>query len=111
MDCVLLSLLGISQVRVHLDQVNGNEVARLVYALTDKVAFTESETAADGCAGAGSPHGVEGIDIKGQVDGSVVTDVSKGHLDDAANTVTANEKLVNAINIRTEIHTGQHRAC
>lgn len=111
MDCVLLSLLGISQVRVHLDQVNGNEVARLVYALTDKVAFTESETAADGCAGAGSPHGVEGIDIKGQVDGSVVTDVSKGHLDDAANTVTANEKLVNTINIRTEIRTGQHRAC
>jgi hypothetical protein len=81
-------LLGISQVRVNLDQVNGNKVTRLVYALADEVTFTESKTAADGCTGAGSPHGVEGINIEGQMDGCVVADVSEGHLDDAANTVT-----------------------
>lgn len=111
MDCVLLGLLGISQVGVHLDQVNSNEVARLVHALADKVTLSESKTASDGCTGAGSPHGVKSIDIEGQVNGSVVTDVSESHLDDTANAVTVSEKSVMIANKDMKIHTGQRRAC
>lgn len=55
--------------------------------LADEVALAEGEAAADGGAGAGSPLGVEGIDVKGQVDGGVVADVGEGHLHDATNSV------------------------
>lgn len=94
MDCVLLCLLSVGQLGVHLDQVDGDEVAGLVHAFADEVTLAESQAAADGCAGARSPHGVEGIDVEGKVDGSVVANVSEGHLDDAANTVTMSKRLV-----------------
>jgi hypothetical protein len=87
-------LLSVGQLGVHLDQVDGDEVACLVHAFADEVTLAESEATADGCAGAGSPHGVEGIDVEGEVDGGVVANVSEGHLDDAANTVTVSKRLV-----------------
>mgnify|MGYP005988308413 CR=1 FL=1 len=83
------SSLGGGQAGVNLDQVNGNEAAGLVDRLADEVTLTQSQTTTDGGTGTGSPHGVEGVDVEGQVDGSVGTDVSEGHLDNAANTVTS----------------------
>lgn len=109
MDCVLLSLLTICELRVHLDEVNGDKVSCLVHALADEISLAESQTAADGCAGAGCPHGVEGIDVKGQMDGGVVSDVSEGHLDNAADTMSVN--VSQAHERRSEKLTGRRRAC
>lgn len=86
-DSFLGALLGGGQAGVDLDQVNGDEVAGGVDRLADVVTLTQGQAAADGGAGAGSPHGVEGIDVKGQVDGGVGANVSEGHFDDAANAV------------------------
>lgn len=86
-DSVLLSLRAIGELGVHLDQVDGHEVAGLVNGLADVVTLAEGKATSDGSAGAGSPHGVEGVDVEGQVDGGVVANVGEGHLDDAANAV------------------------
>lgn len=86
-DGVLLGLVAVGELGVHLDQVDSHEVAGLVHSLADVVTLTEGEAASDRSASARSPHGVEGVDIEGQVDGGVAADVGEGHLDDAANTV------------------------
>lgn len=80
------SRLG-SQLRVNLDEIDGNEAAGLVDGLADVVTLTEGQAAAHGGAGAGSPHGVEGVDVEGQVDGGVGANVGEGHFHDAADTV------------------------
>lgn len=86
--------LGGSQAGVDLDQVDGDEVAGLVNRLADVVALAQGQTTTDGGAGGSSPGRVEGVNVEGQVDGGVGTDVGKGHLDDAANTVAADNVLV-----------------
>lgn len=86
-DRLLGTGLGGRQAGVDLDQVNGHQVASAVDGLADVVTLTEGQTTTDGSASAGSPHGVEGIDVERQVDGGVVANVGKGHLHDAANTV------------------------
>jgi hypothetical protein len=58
-------LLTICELRVDLDEINGDRVTCLVHALADEITLAESQTAADGCAGAGCPHGVESIDVEG----------------------------------------------
>lgn len=76
--------------RVNLDKIDGDQVARLVDALADVVALAESKATADGGAGAGSPGRVEGVNVEGQMDGGVGTNVGKGHLHDTANAVAVN---------------------
>lgn len=65
-----------------------------MHTLADVVTLSQSQAASDGSAGAGSPHGVEGVDVEGQVDGGVRADVGEGHLDNAADTVAASVMLV-----------------
>lgn len=74
--------------RVDLDQVQGNKTAGLVDAFSDEVSLTQSQTTTNGSAGAGCPHGVERVNVEGQVDGSVATDPTKSHVHDLANTVS-----------------------
>lgn len=80
------------QARVHLDQVHGHQVARLVHALADEVTLTQGQSSTDGGASAGGPLGVQRIDVKGEVNGSVVANVGQGHLDNTANSVAVEWK-------------------
>lgn len=89
--------LGISQAGVDLDQVDGDEVAGLVNGLADVVTLAQGQAATDGGAGGSSPGRVESVNVEGQVNGGVGTDVGKGHLDDAANTVAADNVLANVL--------------
>lgn len=75
------------QARVDLDQVNGHQAARLVHALADEVALSQGQAPAHRRSRARSPHGVEGVHVKGQVDRGVVANVCERHLDDAADSV------------------------
>lgn len=88
-NSLLRSGFSSSKAGVHLDQVNGNQVASCVDRLADVVALTQGQASSDGSAGARSPHGVEGIHVERQVDGGVVANVGKGHLHDATNSVSA----------------------
>lgn len=77
------------QAGVDLDQIHGNQVTRLVHALADEVTLAEGQTATHGRACAGRPLGVQGVDVKGQMDGRVVADVSERHVHHLADTVPA----------------------
>lgn len=78
-----------SQRGVHLDEVDGDETARLVDALADVVALAEGQAAANGGPGAWRPHGVKSVDVEGEVYGGVGADVGEGHFHDAADAVAA----------------------
>nr|POE93675.1 hypothetical protein CFP56_19687 [Quercus suber] len=75
------------QAGVDLDEVEGDEAAGAVDALGDEVALAQGQAAADGGAGGGGPHGVEGVDVEGEVDGGVGADPGEGHVHDAADAV------------------------
>lgn len=82
-----------NQARVDLDQVHGDQVARLVDALGDIVTLAQGQAATHGGAGTWGPLGVEGVDVEAEVDGGVVADVSKGHLHDATNAMSVFQLL------------------
>lgn len=70
---------------VDLNKVERNERAGLCNALGDEVSLTKRQTTSDGGTGAGGPHGVEGVDIEGQVDGCIAADPGQRHVHDLAN--------------------------
>lgn len=73
---------------VDLDQIHGHEAASFVDALGNVVTFAKCETASNGRASAGCPHGIQSVDIEGKVDRRIVSDVTESHFHDFANTVT-----------------------
>lgn len=89
-----------------------------MYRFANIVALAESQTAAHGSASAGGPHGVEGVDVEGQVDWGVGTNVGKSHLDDAADTVAGTRyrsvlrwsRPCDSV-VKRRVLTGQRRTC
>lgn len=79
---------------VHLHQVHRHQATRVVQRLANVVALAEREPPAHGRAGRGRPHGVQGVDVEGEVDGGVGADVFRCHLDDAADAVPGSVSLV-----------------
>ncbi|KAL2291477.1 hypothetical protein FJTKL_12869 [Diaporthe vaccinii] len=95
-------MLALHQAGVDLHQVHGDQVARLVDALSDVVTLTQCQAAADGSACAGSPLGVKGVDVKAEVDGGVVANVGERHLHNAADAMSVGQVLA-------VVHTGIKR--
>jgi hypothetical protein len=59
-----------------------------VNTFTDKITLTKGQTAANGGTGTGSPLGVQGVNVKREMNGSVIANVSKSHLNNTTDTVT-----------------------
>lgn len=62
-----------------------------MHALGNVIALAQCQTSPDRRAGAGRPLRIQRVDIKGQMYGGIVPDVSQGHLHDAANAIPAAE--------------------
>lgn len=71
-------------------------------SFADVVTFAKGKAATDGSTGAGSPHGIKGIDIEGQVDGGVGTNVGEGHFDNATNAVASTSQYFLFVTGRNE---------
>lgn len=73
---------------VDLDQIHGDEVTCLVHTLADEVSLAKSQSPTHGGSSARCPLRIERIDVKRQMDGCVVSNVSERHLDDTADSVS-----------------------
>ena len=73
---------------VDLDEVDGDEAARLVHALADEVALAQRQPAPNRRARRRRPHGVERVHVERQVDGRVAADVRQRHVHDAPDAVS-----------------------
>ena len=63
-----------------------------MHSLTDEVSLTQRQSTTDWCTGTRCPLRIQRIDIKGQVNGSIVTNVSESHFDNASDTVTSRKQ-------------------
>lgn len=60
-----------------------------MHSFTDEVSLTQRQSTTDWCTGTRCPLRIQRIDIEGQVNGGVVTDVSESHFNNATDTMTS----------------------
>lgn len=63
-----------------------------MHSFTDEVSLSQRQSTTDWCTGTRCPLRIQCIDIEGQVDWGIVTDVSESHFDNATDTMTSRGK-------------------
>ena len=76
------------QTGIDLDQIHGDQIACPMNTLTNEVSLAERQAPADWSSSAGRPLRVQRVDVEGQVDGGVASNVSQGHFDHASDSIS-----------------------
>jgi hypothetical protein len=78
------STLGI-QTGVYLDKIQRDELPSFGNALGDEVTLTQSQPTAYWSTGARCPHGIQSVDVEGEMNGRIASDPTQCHIHDFAN--------------------------
>jgi hypothetical protein len=73
------------QARVHFDQIQGDQRSSFRNALADEVTLAESQSTSYSRSCAGRVHGVQRVNVEGQMDGCIAADPAQSHVHDLSN--------------------------
>lgn len=85
------------QAGVDFDKIHRNQVSSLVNTLADEVAFSECQSPTHWGTSARRPLRVQSINIEGQMDGSIISNMSQRHLNHTTDSMTRETLLVHVL--------------